>query len=69
MVLDRHSVIHSLEPFPVSLEVDGKVVLCFALAYGFPSIQNLIRKMKHKSIPCPYHFVEVKSPISATGSV
>ena len=28
----------------VVLEVDGRVVLCFALAYGFRNIQTLMRK-------------------------
>jgi len=40
-----------------SLEVDGKVVLRFATAYGFRNIQNFVRKVKTKNVP--YHFVEV----------
>jgi len=39
------------------LEVDGKVVLRFAAAYGFRNIQNFVRKVKTKN--SPYHFVEV----------
>lgn len=41
----------------VILEQDGKVLLKFALAYGFRNIQNLVQKLKRKK--CPYHFVEV----------
>lgn len=41
----------------VSLERDGKVVLCFAIANGFRNIQNLVQKLKRgKSF---YHFVEI----------
>nr|CAB3231020.1 cytosolic Fe-S cluster assembly factor narfl [Phallusia mammillata] len=36
---------------------DGKVLLHFAAAYGFRSIQNLVQKMKRSK--CPYHYVEV----------
>jgi len=50
----------------VTLEVEGKTVLHFALAYGFPSIQNLIRKMNNKKVPCPYHYIEVlRSPATS----
>ena len=41
----------------VVLEKDGKVVLKFALAYGFRNIQNLVQKLKRGK--SPYHFVEV----------
>ncbi|KAG0264230.1 hypothetical protein DFQ27_001349 [Actinomortierella ambigua] len=41
----------------VTLEVQGKVVLRFAAAYGFRNIQNLVRKVKGGK--SPYHFVEV----------
>ncbi|XP_020532603.1 protein NAR1 isoform X2 [Jatropha curcas] len=41
----------------LTLEVDGQVVLKFALCYGFQNLQNVVRKVKmHK---CDYHFVEV----------
>ena len=39
------------------LMVDGKVVLNFALAYGFRNIQNLVQKLKRGK--SQYHFVEV----------
>ncbi|NXH56445.1 NARFL factor, partial [Rhabdornis inornatus] len=41
----------------VTLERDGKVLLHFALAYGFRNIQNLVQKLKRGK--CPYHYVEV----------
>ncbi|XP_053326626.1 cytosolic iron-sulfur assembly component 3 [Spea bombifrons] len=41
----------------VTLEKDGKVVLQFALAYGFRNIQNLVQKLKRGR--CTYHYVEV----------
>ncbi|CAG8541998.1 15006_t:CDS:2 [Acaulospora colombiana] len=40
-----------------TLEVEGKPLLKFASAYGFRSIQNIIRKMKGGNIQ--YHYVEV----------
>lgn len=40
-----------------SLEVDGKVVLRFAYAYGFRNIQSILAKSRRGK--CPYHFVEV----------
>lgn len=40
-----------------TLEVEGKVVLRFALAYGFRNIQTLMRKIKRRA--CEYHYVEV----------
>lgn len=40
-----------------TLEVDGKVVLKFAVAYGFRNIQNFVRKVKTKN--SPYHYIEV----------
>lgn len=45
----------------VSLEVDGKIVLSFALAYGFRHIVNVAQKLKRtKSTKSyPYHFVEI----------
>uniref|UniRef100_A0A2P2L5X5 Iron hydrogenase small subunit domain-containing protein n=1 Tax=Rhizophora mucronata TaxID=61149 RepID=A0A2P2L5X5_RHIMU len=41
----------------VTLEVDGKTVLKFALCYGFQNLQNIVRKVKMQK--CDYHFVEV----------
>lgn len=41
----------------VSLEVEGKVVLKFALCYGFRNLQNVVRKIKVGK--CDYHFLEV----------
>ncbi|WCJ28162.1 Cytosolic iron-sulfur assembly component 3 [Euphorbia peplus] len=41
----------------LSLEVDGHVVLKFALCYGFQNLQNIVRKVKMRK--CDYHFVEV----------
>jgi iron only hydrogenase large subunit-like protein len=44
----------------VTLEVDGKQVLVFAIAYGFQQIQNVTRLIGGKTKgKCPYHFVEV----------
>ncbi|VVC25928.1 Iron hydrogenase,Iron hydrogenase, small subunit,Iron hydrogenase, large subunit, C-terminal [Cinara cedri] len=40
-----------------TLEVDGVVVLRFAIANGFRNIQNLVQKLKSKR--CPYDYVEV----------
>jgi iron only hydrogenase large subunit-like protein len=39
------------------LEVDGKVVLRFAAAYGFRNIQNIIRNIKRGK--CEYEYVEI----------
>lgn len=41
----------------VSLEVDGKCALSFAIANGFRNIQNLVQKLKRGK--CTYHYVEV----------
>lgn len=41
----------------VTLEKDSKVLLHFALAYGFRNIQNLVQKLKRGR--CNYHYVEV----------
>ncbi|KAL9237899.1 hypothetical protein vseg_012394 [Gypsophila vaccaria] len=41
----------------VSLEVEGKVVLKFALCYGFRNLQNVVRKIKNGN--CDYHFLEI----------
>lgn len=40
-----------------TLEVNGVVVLRFAIANGFRNIQNLVQKLKSKR--CPYDYVEV----------
>ena len=39
------------------MDQEGNILLHFAAAYGFRSIQNLVQKIKRKK--CPYHFVEV----------
>lgn len=41
----------------VTLEVEGIVVLRFALCYGFRNLQNVVRKIKIGK--CDYHFLEV----------
>merc|ERR1712130_329059 len=41
----------------VTLEIDGKTVLKFAIANGFRNIQNLVQKLKRKR--CDYDFVEI----------
>ncbi|KAJ1096091.1 hypothetical protein NDU88_001237 [Pleurodeles waltl] len=41
----------------VTLEKDGKILLQFALAYGFRNIQNLVQKLKRGK--STYHYVEV----------
>lgn len=41
----------------VTLEVEGKTVLKFALCYGFRNLQNVVRKIKIGK--CDYHFLEV----------
>jgi len=41
----------------ITLEVDGKPVLKFALCYGFRNLQNIVRKIKMGK--CEYHFIEV----------
>lgn len=39
------------------LEINGKVVLRFAAAYGFRNIQNIIRNIKRGK--CDYDYVEI----------
>lgn len=39
------------------LELNGVIVLRFAIANGFRNIQNLVQKLKSKR--CPYDYVEV----------
>ncbi|KAL2571407.1 hypothetical protein AAZX31_17G007000 [Glycine max] len=41
----------------VTLEVEGKTVLKFALCYGFRNLQNIVRKLKTGK--CDYHFLEI----------
>lgn len=41
----------------LALEVEGRVVLRFAVANGFRNIQNTVQKMKRKRFD--YHFVEI----------
>lgn len=41
----------------VTLEVDGRTVLKFALCYGFRNLQNVVRKIKIGK--CDYHFLEI----------
>ncbi|XP_051134811.1 protein NAR1 isoform X2 [Andrographis paniculata] len=41
----------------VTLEVDGQIVLRFALCYGFRNLRNIVMKIKSKK--CEYHFVEI----------
>lgn len=41
----------------VTLEVDGEIVLKFALCYGFRNLQNIVRKIKIGK--GDYHFLEV----------
>ncbi|XP_054776675.1 protein NAR1 [Prosopis cineraria] len=41
----------------VTLEVEGRTVLKFALCYGFRNLQNIVRKVK--SGKCDYHFLEI----------
>ncbi|KAG8044766.1 hypothetical protein GUJ93_ZPchr0604g7110, partial [Zizania palustris] len=41
----------------VTLEVEDKPVLKFALCYGFKNLQNIVRKIKMRK--CEYHFIEV----------
>jgi len=42
----------------LTLEVDGKSVMSFALAYGFKHIQNVVRNIKQKK-QYPYDSVEI----------
>lgn len=41
----------------VSLVVEGKEVLNFAVAYGFRNIQSIMTKIRRNK--CPYHYVEI----------
>ncbi|XP_019439994.1 PREDICTED: protein NAR1 [Lupinus angustifolius] len=41
----------------VTLEVEEKTVLRFALCYGFRNLQNVVRKLKTGK--CDYHFLEI----------
>ncbi|KAI4303555.1 hypothetical protein MLD38_039166 [Melastoma candidum] len=50
-------IIRNADLQEVTLDVDGKIVLKFALCYGFRNLQNVVRKIK--SGKCDYDFVEV----------
>uniref|UniRef100_A0A1D1YCI5 Cytosolic Fe-S cluster assembly factor narfl n=1 Tax=Anthurium amnicola TaxID=1678845 RepID=A0A1D1YCI5_9ARAE len=41
----------------VTLEVEGNIVLKFALCYGFRNLQNIVRKIKIGKCDC--HFIEI----------
>ncbi|XP_023542134.1 protein NAR1-like isoform X1 [Cucurbita pepo subsp. pepo] len=41
----------------LTLEVEGKTLLKFALCYGFRNLQNVVRKIKTGK--CEYHFLEI----------
>ncbi|KOM48764.1 hypothetical protein LR48_Vigan07g246800 [Vigna angularis] len=41
----------------VTLEVEGKTVLKFAMCYGFRNLQNIVRKLETGK--CDYHFLEI----------
>ena len=41
----------------VSLVVEGKEVLKFAISYGFRNIQSIMTKIRRNK--CPYHYVEI----------
>lgn len=49
----------------LTLEVDGRPVLSFALAYGFRNIQNLVRKLKTKK---PAALMPTGAAAAAAGS-
>lgn len=50
----------------MTLESEGRVLLHFAVAYGFRNIQNLVQKLKRGR--CPYHYVEVMACPSGSHS-
>ncbi|KAK6932846.1 Iron hydrogenase, small subunit [Dillenia turbinata] len=52
-----YTIVRNTDFQEVSLEVNGKVVLKFALCYGFRNLQNIVRKIK--SGKCDYNFLEV----------
>lgn len=41
----------------LTLELEGKTVLKFALCYGFQNLQNIVRKLKTRK--CDYQYVEI----------
>ncbi|XP_010434828.1 PREDICTED: protein NAR1 [Camelina sativa] len=41
----------------VTLQLEGKTVLKFALCYGFQNLQNIVRRVKTRK--CDYHYVEI----------
>lgn len=47
----------NLDMKEATLEVDGVIVLRFAIANGFRNIQNLVQKLKSKR--CTYDYVEI----------
>lgn len=53
----EYSVGRNLDFREVSLSVQGKVVLNFAIAYGFRNIQSIITKLRRGK--CSYHYVEI----------
>ncbi|GLU20594.1 hypothetical protein SLE2022_367850 [Rubroshorea leprosula] len=52
-----YRIIRNADFRELTLEVEAKVVLKFALCYGFQNLQNIVRKVKMGK--CDYHFVEV----------
>lgn len=52
-----YRIIRNADFRELTLEVDDKVVLKFALCYGFQNLQNIVRKVKMGK--CDYQFVEV----------
>ncbi|KAG2390138.1 Protein NAR1-like protein [Vigna angularis] len=48
----------------VTLEVEGKTVLKFAMCYGFRNLQNIVRKLETGK--CDYHFLEIMACPSAS---
>lgn len=53
----KFNIIKNSDFQEVSLEVEGKTVLKFALCYGFRNLQNVVRKIKMGK--CDYHFLEI----------
>lgn len=41
----------------LAMQVEGKIVLRFALCYGFRNLRNIVTKIK--SGKCEYHFLEI----------
>ncbi|KAL2475767.1 ferredoxin hydrogenase [Abeliophyllum distichum] len=53
----RFKTIRNSDFQEVTLEVDGKTVLKFALCYGFRNLRNIVTKIKTGK--CDYHFLEI----------